>query len=251
MGRTSEYGSHKVYRSIVGSMNWFANRTRYDISHSLSRLSQHLEKPTKGCMAAARRVMSYLAGTVDMTLTADITAGDDVWDQFVDSDHAGDRKSPTGTRSHTGVITLLNGMPVMWKSNKQPVTSVSSAAAEIHALGDAVRYSNCMGYRTEEMGIHVEWPRNIMIDNASAVSFQQKTNADSRLGGTFDNREDWIVNMKDKSKVNGVKVNTIYNMSDILTKCHAPATFNKLVGLVQGRHEDLSSQSAWFRGKEK
>ena len=37
---------------------------------------------------------------------------------------------------------------------------------------DAVRYSNCLGYRAEEMGMKVQWPRQIMVDNAAAVSFQ-------------------------------------------------------------------------------
>ena len=86
-----------------------------------------------------------------------------------------------------------------------------------------------------------------MVDNAAAVSFQSGTNLDSRLGGTFDNREDWIQDMRDQHKVKGVKINTVYNMADLLTKCHSPAVFERLVSLVQGRHKDLTRQEAWFK----
>ena len=50
---------------------------------------------------------------------------------YNDSDHAGDGKSGD-VRSTTGVIILLNGMPVSWQGNKQPKTSLSSACAETH-----------------------------------------------------------------------------------------------------------------------
>ena len=54
----------------------------------------------------------------------------DTWSFYSDSDHAGDSKSGDA-RSTTGVIILLNGMPIFWRSNKQPKTSLSSACAEI------------------------------------------------------------------------------------------------------------------------
>ena len=58
------------------------------------------------------------------------------WSCYVDSDHAGDRIYGDKL-SRTGImifIFLLNGMPVHWRSNKQPTTAQSSAAAEIIAL---------------------------------------------------------------------------------------------------------------------
>ena len=230
----------------MGSLMWYSARTRYDISHSVSRLAQHLEAPTRGTMAAARRVMLYMATTADMKLTADITLGENVWDLFVDSDHAGDRKSPTGAKSHTGVISLLNGMPYMWKSNKQPDTSISSAAAEIYALGDAVKYANSTGYRAEELGLKMVWPRQVHVDNSAAVSFQGSTNPCTRLEGTFDLRDKWVTEVRDRKKVEAVKVKTKYNMADLLTKCQNATIFTQLVTQIQGRHKDLSRRQEWY-----
>ena len=80
--------------------------------------------------------MGYLAGTVDYKLRVP-RVKETIWSIYVDSDHAGDRLA--GTRSQTGVVVLCNGMPIHWRSNKQPVTAISSAAAEIYALSEAPR----------------------------------------------------------------------------------------------------------------
>ena len=43
------------------------------------------------------------------------------------------------TKSRTAVVILLNGVPVSWRSNKQPDTSISPAEAEIYALSEGMR----------------------------------------------------------------------------------------------------------------
>ena len=60
------------------------------------------------------------------------------WMMYSDSDHAGDRVV-NGSRSVSGVMFVCNGMPIHWRSNKQPVSSTSSAVAEIYALSEAHR----------------------------------------------------------------------------------------------------------------
>ena len=69
------------------------------------------------------------------------------------------------------VIVLLNGMPVYWRSNKQPITSVSSACAEIYALREACRDVRLIAWVAEDMGREVPWPMVVYVDNAAGVSF--------------------------------------------------------------------------------
>ena len=108
---------HKLYRSLVGSLSWFTV-TRYDIAYEVNRLAQYLAKPTKGCMKGVRRVMAYVRHTWEKALWVPRVTGD-AWRVYSDSDHAGDSKSGD-VRSTTGVLMMLNGMPVFWRSNKQP-----------------------------------------------------------------------------------------------------------------------------------
>ena len=72
------------------------------------------------------------------------------------------------TRSHPGVVILLNGMPVKWRSNKQPKTSLSSAVTEIYAMSAAVKDAKLSMNVAEEMLVTVTWPFKLYVDNAAA-----------------------------------------------------------------------------------
>ena len=212
---------HKRYRSQVGSLSYFCE-TRHDIAYEIARLAQGLAAPTKGHQLALRRVMAYLSTMPDEKLWVKRVMGD-TWHTYSDSDHAGD--TCTGTnRSHTGVIVLLNGMPVYWRSNKQPITSVSSACAEIYALSEACRDVRLIAWVAEDMGREVPWPMVVYVDNAAGVSFQHNTCASSKLKGVFNYRWDWVQELRDQTQVTAVKVATDKNLADLYTKCHNSTT---------------------------
>ncbi len=212
---------HKKYRSTVGSLSYFCE-TRDDITYEVARLAQGLAAPTKGHQLALRRVMAYLSTMPDERLWVKRVQGD-TWHTYSDSDHAGDTLIGT-TRSHTGVIILLNGMPVYWRSNKQPVTSVSSACAEIYALSEACRDVRLLAWIAEDMGRVAPWPMVVYVDNAAGVSFQHDTCASSKLRGVFNYRWDWVQELRDQTQVTAVKVDTTKNLADLYTKCHTAAT---------------------------
>lgn len=158
-----------------------------------------------------------------------------MYDVFSDSDHAGDRL--TSTRSHTGVMIMCNGMPVRWRSNKQPVTSISSAQAEIYALSEASEDapSRLLLWVAEEMGGAVQWPCKIGVDNAAGVSFQKATTPTSKLKGVYDLRWEWVRELQDSGQVEAVKVGTAENVADVFTKCLDAATGRVLIGCVRSR----------------
>lgn len=93
----------------------------------LSGAGAYLSAPTQGALKALRRVAGYLANTADRKLVVPRVTGNE-WQIYSDSDHGGLIKAGC-TRSQTGVVILLNSMPIFWKSNKQPVTALSSAEA--------------------------------------------------------------------------------------------------------------------------
>ena len=149
----------------------------------------------------------------------------------MEADHAGDRA--LGTRSHTGIIIMFNGAPVFWQSRKQPTTALSSAEAEIYALAEAAKAAKLTQWRAEELGIKTAWPARIYVDNAAGISFQNATCGNSRLLGTFDLRDEWVQELRDKKMIHTVKVHTDFNISDLLTKTHAAPRFAKLMALIR------------------
>ena len=221
---------HKRIRSINGSMSFFAVSTRFDIAMEINRIAQTQEKPTQGTIRAQNRVMAYLAGTAHYKLKVPVV-GCNVWTNYSDSDHAGDRES--GTTSRTGVMLLLNGMPVHWRSNKQPTTSLSSAEAEIYALAEAVKDVKYRYWVAEEMGDRMNWPAEILVDNAAGIAFQQSINSSTKLKGMIQLRDTWVQEMKDSKYIKAVKVSTETNVADLLTKCLGATIRNRLIGVVE------------------
>ena len=70
-------------------------------------------------------------------------------------------------------MIMLNGMPVKWRSNKQPKTSLSSAQSEIYALSEACKDVSKCSWVHEEMGRVLPRPMQVYVDNAAGISFQK------------------------------------------------------------------------------
>ena len=131
---------------------------------------------------------------------------------------------------------------MQWRSKKQPVTSVSSAAAEIYALAEGVRDTRLNAWKAEELGYERPRPIDIQVDNSAGISFQTKMSPDSRMKGVFDLRWEWVRELQNTQEIRAVKVNTLNNIADLLTKCHSRTTFDKLMNLQRQFTLDTASR---------
>jgi hypothetical protein len=94
------------YRSAVGALMYAAVCTRPDIAAAVGIVARHVEKPTKACWTAVKRIMRYLKGTADYSLKYR-RCEDPELQAYCDADWAGDRKD---RKSTTGfVLKLTNG----------------------------------------------------------------------------------------------------------------------------------------------
>ena len=229
-------------------MNFYACALRYDIAYPVSRLSQFSCRPTEGSEKALAQVLAYLNCTTDFALCGSGDSGlsvstvetamsnlkhnslGDVVDVYSDSDHAGQRAEHS--KSQSGMIILLNKSPVYWRSSKQVSTAVSSATAEIYSLSDCVKQAKLYQWRAQEMGLQVNNPICIKVDNLQAKSFARGTCDETKLRGTFDIRSDWVQELRDAKEVQVDYIHTSNNYADLLTKSHTPVRFDQLVGMI-------------------
>ena len=116
------------------------------------------------------------------------------------------------------MIILLNSMPIFWKSNKQPVTALSSAEAEVYAMMEAVKEARLRLWIAEEAGIEVSYPLTLMVDNAAGESFCKSTSGLSKLRGVYQMRDSRIKELRDAKIVTAQHVDTKLNLADRLTK---------------------------------
>ena len=107
----------------------------------------------------------------------------DAFHFYTDSNHY------SGGRSQTGVLILLNGVPVHWRSNRQPVTADSPAVSEIYALKEGIKDAKLILWVAEELGILTEYPFTVFVDNSQALAFQNDTCPTSKMRGSLDMRD--------------------------------------------------------------
>lgn len=133
------------YRRAVGSLNYLSQCTRPDLSHSVSLLSQFLEKPTLAHWSHFKRVLRYLRGTSSLCLTYGVAPVNPILTTFQasvdgppvafsDSNWAGCQIT---RRSTSGYVFLFNGGAISWRCKKQPVVALSSTEAEYKGFLDA------------------------------------------------------------------------------------------------------------------
>jgi hypothetical protein len=122
------------FSSIVGSLIYIALTTRPDISFATNYLSRFTSVATPELVESAKSIFRYLAGTLNMKLTAKPKLEPDltVWS---DASYAmtKDRKGITG------MILEVFGGTVGWASKKQPLVGDSTTYTEIMAAAYCVR----------------------------------------------------------------------------------------------------------------
>ena len=122
------------YQSMVGSLLYAAVATRPDISQAVRVLSKFNSAPTEAHLAAAKRVLRYLKGTMNLSLQYKQTENSDIVG-FSDADWASDMDNRHST---TGNVFMLAGGAICWLSQKQSAVALSTAESEYIALSSAI-----------------------------------------------------------------------------------------------------------------
>src|SRR6185437_1801416 len=157
----------ELYQSIVGSLLYAACMTRMDLAYPTAKLAQYSAAPAEHHLIAARQVLKYLAGTRQLGLTFRQSARKLNLDPVVYPDASWISEVDSG-RSHSGVITLLNGNPIHWWSKKQSMVALSSTEAEYIALGEASKDAVWLRkWLTAVLGLTV--PIRVLCDNSAAL----------------------------------------------------------------------------------
>src|SRR5258708_12826660 len=121
---------HTPYRELVGSLNYLAVVTRPDISFAVGILASFLDCYRDEHWNAAIRVLHYVKGTHDLSLTLGGSSPLSLVG-YSDSDFANCRSTSC---SISGYTFSLGTWTVLWKCKKQKHAADSSCYAEYIAL---------------------------------------------------------------------------------------------------------------------
>jgi hypothetical protein len=174
-----------LFQKLVGSLIYLAVCTRPDISYAAMALGQFNAKPTRAHLLAAKRVLRYLSGTLDLALEFNFdggvvpaTVGGFIRNCAIsDADWASDesdRKSISGY-----CFYFLNSL-VSWTAVKQKSISLSSTEAEYYSLTHAMKEALWIRLFLTLNSFPVPRPFPLLSDNQSACSLANNSAITSR-----------------------------------------------------------------------
>ncbi|KAE9076669.1 hypothetical protein PF010_g23812 [Phytophthora fragariae] len=203
----------KPYRSLVGSLMYLACGTRPDISVAVAKLSRFPENPGEKHWDAGIKVVRYLLKTKDVGIVYDGLLGTQL-EAYPDADWAGNRDD---RRSVSGMLLMLCGAPVVWRSTSQKTVALSSTEAEYLALSGCVKECVWMRRLLKDIGAEQVGATVIYEDNQGAMALAKNAGYQARTKH-IDIRYHFI---REKAVSNEVKleyVDTKNQLADFMTK---------------------------------
>lgn len=166
LSASQELDNNNVYKKVMGSLLYIATVSRPDIATSVGLLCRRVEKATNNDWNAEKRVMRYLASTLDRKLR--LTSGGDIrLTCYVDADWANDK---TDRKSTSGHVFLLGDGVIAWSSRKQTSVAMSSTEAEYIAALFASRALLWLRQLFTDMNISVKEPTVMFEDNQGCIT---------------------------------------------------------------------------------
>ncbi|GMF36192.1 unnamed protein product [Phytophthora fragariaefolia] len=161
------HDDERSYHELIGSLLYVANATRPDVRATLSTLSQYLDCPREMHWRVALPVLHYLKGTATRGIRFHCSSSNRTGIRaYADANWGGDKKT---RRSTSGVLLLLGGGSVVYKSERQATVALSSAEAEYMALVLATQEVLWLRNVLAAMGFSAEGPTTLQMDNKSAI----------------------------------------------------------------------------------
>jgi hypothetical protein len=211
-----------AYRSLVGSLRYLVN-TRPDLAYSVGYVSRFLEKPTQEHLAAVKRIIRYVSGTLHLGCQY---SRDTQWKlvRYCDSDMAGDIDT---SKSTTGVAFFLGRNLISWQSQKQKVVALSTCKAEYMAATVAA----CQGlWLSQLLGDLRSTPidgTELNVDNKSALALMKNPVLHGR-SKHIHTRYHFIRQAVEDGDIQPDYVCSQQQLADILTKVLPKARFVEL-----------------------
>jgi len=228
-----------LFQRMIGSINFATCMTRPDTGYATSSLSQNLLNPSDSHLAAARRVIGYLANTRTHALQL---TGQQEMDLCVYTDAS--FADLSNRKSSQGYLICLGDNVIDWKASKQKTVTTSSTEAELLALSDgaseAMRWERSLAHLKAYLPanrerINLSTEIKLLCDNSQTIRLLTKPTAElvTKLRHV-DVHNHWLREkvQDDYIKVDWVKTNNM--RADGLTKALSAdkhTDFMKAVGL--------------------
>jgi hypothetical protein len=225
---TIDEEKQKIYRSAVGTLLQFVKYSRPDIANQVRELAKCMDKANEHAFKEMKRLIKFVLDTKHYGLKLKPDGSfKGKWNLkvYTDSDWAGDKNN---RRSVSGFVIFVKGVPVLWKSKLQKCVSLSSSEAEYYALSEAAKEIKFIVQILNSIGIEVETPIIVHVDNVGAIFMSENVSATQRTKHV-DARYHYVREFIEEGFLKIIFVRTDENKSDMFTKNVSQAVYDKHV----------------------
>lgn len=207
-------------------MIFLSTKTRPDITVSTSILASKVSNPTEVDCTAAKRILRYLKGTIDLKLKlGNMDENRRKLFGYCDADWA----SSSDRKSISGYLFQLFGATISWASRKQTCVALSSTESEYVALAEGCQEVVWLRRLLEDFNEKQSDPTIILEDNQSCLKATENEKFSKRTKH-IDTKFHFVKNYQEESITKYEYCPTEHMVADMLTK---PLEAIKLKKFVQ------------------
>ena len=232
---TAEEVDATQYRRLVGSLRYLTH-TRPDLAFSVGYVSRFMQRPTTEHQQAVKRIIRYVAGTLDHGLYYPRCPGKAHFVGYSDSDHAGDIDT---SKSTSGILFFLGECLVSWQSIKQQVVALSSCEAEYMAASAASTQALWLARLLSDLLGRDTGAVELRVDSKSALALAKNPVFHER-SKHIRVRYHFIRSYLEEGSIKASYINTKDQLADLLTKPLGRIKFLELcsrIGMAQLPHK--------------
>jgi hypothetical protein len=201
------------YLKLIGKLIYLSVNSRPDIAYIVNSLAQFNARPAPHNLAAAKRVLQYLAGTLNHRLSY---GGDTALPElhgYADASWANE----SGCRLVSGYAWFYAGGLLSHMSKKQATVALSSTEAEYMAVIHVIQEGLWLKSLFTELSVPFQTPIKIFLDNTGAIALSTATKFHQRTKH-IDIRYHFIWEHVDNGTFHLIWVPSHENIADIFTK---------------------------------
>ena len=221
------------YRKQIMSIAWTV-RTRPNIAAAVAHKQTNCSAPRDIDNRDLAYIIGFLASHPNAGIVIDCR--DLQLYLYVDVGHA----THEDKRSHTGGMVTMGklgeyGVPIVWKSLKQKVVSLSSTSAELIGLSDMFDLLQCAHELAEFMHAHQAMPFTVFQDNTSTITIAYMGRSSSHAKRRFiEIRYFWFKEHLEAKFAELVYLASADHPADLLASVRSGAEFKHFTKLIMG-----------------
>jgi hypothetical protein len=220
-------------RRLVGSLRYLTH-TRPDLAFSVGYVSRFMQRPSMEHQQAVKRIIRYVAGTLDHDLYYPRCPGEAHLVGY--NDHASDIDT---SKSTSGILFFFGKCLVSWRSVKQQMVALSSCEAEYIAASTALTQALWLVRLLGDLLDRNTGAMELMVDSKSALALAKNPVFHER------NKHIWvryhfIRGCLEEGDFKACYINTKDQLADLLIKPLGRIKFLELcsrIGMVQLSHK--------------